>query len=321
MKKYTVLAIITAVLISGCFIIPDYFWDRLPSTKVTRISQIDYTQFVSATGEVTQTNKKFIITDFPFIVGEVFIKSGDAVKQGQTLIRVDRKATAEKIMQLSEYSSLAGLDSEYAAMGYNEIYNSIPLEIISTAEGVIDTVSALKGQLIEKDGVIASFVSGGDLVVNILVPENKIGDVAVGQSVEITGDGFKDRKYYGYVKSVGATAKKIYVGTNQETVVEVVASIDNLDEKVKAGYTINARIITDEKKRISIVPYESVLQDDSGKEYVYVFSDGIAVRKDIETGIEFSDGVEVVSGVTELEAIISTPENVTENGCKVKVTE
>ncbi len=321
MKKYAILTIVSIGLITSFFIIPDYMWDRLPNTQVTRLQEIDYTEYVSATGQVTQTNKKYIVTDFPFVVEDVLIKSGDTIKQGQSLVRVDRDATVKKAMQLSQYSSLAGLGSEYEELSYNEIYNSLPVEVLATAEGVIDTVSATKGSLLEENGIIASFVSSGDLVASILVPENKISDVAVGQPVEITGNGFKGRKYYGYVKSVSSSAKKVYTGANQETVVEVIAGIDNLDEKVKVGYTVDVRIITEEQKKISVVPYESIMQDDKGKEYVYVFNNGVAVRKDIETGVELSEGVEVLEGVDANEPIISTPDKVSENGCKVKVSE
>lgn len=319
LKKYVFLITITALLVVGSLFAPDIVQSGLPKTKVTKMQEVDYTQYVSASGEITQTNKKFIVTDFPMIVGDVLIKSGDTVKKGQTLLKVDRKATATKAASLADYSSMADLPSEYTSMSYDEIYNKLPCEVISTTDGVIDTVSSLTGEYLEKGGVIASFVSEGDLVAHILVPENKISDVTLGQPVEITGSGFEGRKYYGCVKSIASSAKKVYIGSNQETVIDVVASIDNLDEKIKAGYTVSARIITEELKKINIVPYESVMQDNSGKEYVYVFSKGTAIRKDIETGIELSDGVEVISGVSDEEAIIATPEKVKESGTKVTI--
>ena len=317
LKKYIVLIIVTVTLVVGSFFVPDIIASTLPETKLTKIQEVDYTEYVSASGEITQTNKKFIVTDFPMIVGDVLIKPGDTVKKGQTLLKVDREATATKAASLANYSSMADLPSEYTSMSYDEIYNKLPYEVVSTADGVIDTVSALTGEYLEKGGVIASFVSDGDLVAHILVPEDKISDVALGQPVEITGSGFEGRKYYGHIKTIAPSAKKVFLGTNQETVIDVVASIDNLDEKIKSGYTISARIITEELKKINIVPYESVMQDNSGKEYVYVFSNGTAIRKDIETGIELSDGVEVISGVGEQEAIISTPEKIKESGTKV----
>lgn len=319
MKKYVILITITAMLVIGSFFVPDIIAASIPETEVTKIQKIDYTEYVSVSGEITQTNKKYIVTDFPMIIGEVKIKPGDKVEKGQSLLEVDREATAKKAVELSDYSFIADLPSEYTSMSYDEIYKKLPCEVVSTADGVIDTVSALKGEYLEKGGVIASFVSDGDLVAHILVPEDKISDVALGQPVEITGSGFEGIKYYGFVKSIASSAKKVYIGANQETVIDVVASIDNLDEKIKAGYTINAKIITEELKRINIVPYESVMQDNEGKEYVYVFSNGVAVRKDIQTGVELRDGVEVISGVTEKEAIIATPEKIEESGIKVKI--
>ena len=95
LKKYCVLIIVTVALIFGSSFIPDIIASGLPKTQVTKIQEVDYTEYVSASGEVTQTNKKYIVTDFPMIVGDVLIKSGDTVKKGQTLLRVDREATVK----------------------------------------------------------------------------------------------------------------------------------------------------------------------------------------------------------------------------------
>ena len=109
------------------------------------------------------------------------------------------------------------------------------------------------------------------------------------------------------------------MGTHEETVVDVCASIDNLDEEVKAGYTINAKIVVEKEKEINVVPYEAVMQDENETEYVYVFANGMAVRKDIETGVELTDGVEVLSGVSQDEPIIFTPNKVKKDGTRVKI--
>ena len=57
-----------------------------------------------------------------------------------------------------------------------------------------------------------------------------------------------------------------------------------------------------------MVPFESVRQDKDNVEYVYVYQNGRAVRQDIETGEETSDGVEVLSGLTGGEIVLFNPD-------------
>ena len=67
-----------------------------------------------------------------------------------------------------------------------------------------------------------------------------------------------DKIYYGYVNSISPTAKKAYIGINQETVIDVEISIDNPDNDMKLGYSAKARILTKPMSNINILPYETI---------------------------------------------------------------
>ncbi len=321
MKKEKIVIILTAVLVSFSFFVPGIVEKTLPSARVTKMREVDYVGYVTASGEVIQKNKQQIIADCPILVSEVLVKPGDSVRVGQTILYVDRAETAKKIVESMNISSYSGLTTGAFATSYEDAMNKIPEQIVSNVTGVIDNVVAESGRYISQGETIASFIGAGDLIVSAQVPENKISKIAIGQPVEITGSGFEGRKYYGYVRTVGLTAKKVYIGANQQTIVDVEISIDNLDDKIKSGYTTKCRIITEELKSVSIIPHESVMQDKDGNEYVYVFSAGLAIRKDIETGVEISEGVEVVSGVSPDEAVIATPYEVKDSGTHVKIIE
>ncbi|MFA5658865.1 MAG: HlyD family efflux transporter periplasmic adaptor subunit [Oscillospiraceae bacterium] len=321
MKKAKTVILLTAIMVIFSLFVPGIIENMLPSAKVTQLREVDYVGYVTASGEVVQKNKQQIKTDCPIIVSEVNVAPGDTVRMGQSILKVDREKTAKKLAEAADYSSLAGLTTGVFATSYEDAMNKIPSEIISNVSGVIESVFAVEGGYISQGEAVAAFIGAGDLIITAQVPENKVSKILVGQPVEITGSGFEGSKYYGYVRSIGLTAKKVYVGANQETVVDVEISIDNLDEKIKAGYSTKCRIITEQKNNINIVPYESVMQDNDGKEYVYVFSSGLAIRKDIETGVEINEGVEVLSGLSGEEAVISTPYDVKESGTLVKIVE
>ena len=170
-----------------------------------------------------------------------------------------------------------------AFASYQQLYDSILKNIYSLVEGVVESVNISSGEYIEQNGDVASMVSDGELFVKANIPENKIARVKVGQRVEISGSGFENGKYFGYVKTISPSAKQAYIGSNKETVVEVLISIENYDSSIKSGYSAKVTIQTKDEVEKSIIPYQSVAQDDDGLEYVYIIDKGVTQRKNIQT--------------------------------------
>ncbi len=157
-------------------------------------------------------------------------------------------------------------------------------------------------------------------ILNAVVKEEDISKVKIGQSAVITGKGFGGREYKGTVDVISDTARKLQQGVMGNTVVDVVILIEDNDEMIRKGNTAEVKIIVSEQRQISVVAYKAVHQDENGKEYVYVFRDGVAVRKDIITGLELSDGIEVLSGLAPDDKVLM-PKDEIENGNYVKVVE
>ena len=65
----------------------------------------------------------------------------------------------------------------------------------------------------------------------------------------------------------------------------------------------------EEPREICVVPYSAIGQDDDG-EYVCVYENGGSVRRSIDTGAEFADGAEVISGVSPNDVIFKDPEKI-----------
>lgn len=317
-KRRNILIVFIMVIILGSFFIPQFIEGMLPEVNVTKLNQIDYIDYVNATGQVEQKNKLQIVSEYPAIISEVLIKEGDTVKKGQPVLKIDREQTAKKAMESTSYATMAGVSTSDLFTSYQDAYDKIPEQIVSSVDGVVESVDISSGEFIQKDAAIASMVNPSDLVVTVKIPEKRIAKVAVGQPVEITGNGFEGTAYYGYVQSISPTARKTTLGTNQETVVEVTLSIENCDNKIKSGYSAKAKIATDKVRKINIIPYESIKQDKNGQEYVYIFNKGFAVRRNIKTGLEISDGIEVLSGLSSNDIIICQAQNIKGSGTLVK---
>ena len=70
-----------------------------------------------------------------------------------------------------------------------------------------------------------------------------------------------------------------------------------------------------------VVPYECVMQDEEGDEYVYAYADGRAVRRVFVSGEEWSTGFHVVSGLQAGDRILLDPEKVSRDGAPVVIRE
>lgn len=318
MNKGRLIILLSTVLVVGSTFLPNAIVKMVPEANITKLKQVDYVGFVSATGEIQQKNKKQILCDYPIIASEILVKVGEAVTEGQPILSVNKEETAIKLMEAKAIAQATGIATGQFASSYEDAISKLPDQITSTYNGTIESIIVKQGDYVESGAPVATIIGEGDLIALIQVSENKISEIKVGQLVEITGSGFKDKKYYGHIDSINTTAKKVYLGTNQETVIDVTVSINGVDDKLKAGYTTKVRIITDSIQTLNVIPYEAIVQDNNGTEFVYVLSNGLAIRKDIETGLELSEGVQVISGVTSEDAVVSTPKSIKESGSIVK---
>ena len=93
-------------------------------------------------------------------------------------------------------------------------------------------------------------------------------------------------------------------GISYETVVDVVARIEDDFNALRPGYTVQAELTAGEPETLWLLPYEAVMQDADGQDYVYVYREGEAVRRNVETGRELSTSVQIVSGVGRYEKVV-----------------
>lgn len=155
----------------------------------------------------------------------------------------------------------------------------------------------------------------GKLCVNASVNQSDISKIKCGQRVLISGRGFSD--CYGKIDKISDSARSLMNGINEDTVVDVCICFDNECDaaNLKSGYAVKIKIDVSEEKVIEILPYKAVHNDDDGREFVYIFDNGTAVKKYIQTGKETSAGIEVLSGITHYDTLlIADSKKITDGG-------
>lgn len=159
------------------------------------------------------------------------------------------------------------------------------------------------------------------LRVKIAVREQDLQKVAIGQRVTITGSGFRKPSYTGVLTELASSARQQIVGTVTDTVVDAVVMFDQdqMDPSLRVGLNAKAAVRVSSTPDALVVPYECVLQDEEGNEYVYAYTAGRAVRRDIVSGEEWSTGFHVVSGLQAGDTVILDPGKIAGDGTAVVV--
>ena len=134
--------------------------------------------------------------------------------------------------------------------------------------------------------------------------------------IQVSGTAFSKSTYPGTVTYISPSARQQYVGSVSETVVDATVTLDpsSLDDSLRMGLSAKASVVVNSQDDALIVPYDCILQDENNKEFVYVYQEGRALRRDIVTGEGFSDGCLVSSGLSRGDRVVMEPGLVKKDG-------
>jgi HlyD family secretion protein len=161
------------------------------------------------------------------------------------------------------------------------------------------------------------------------VNENDIPRVSLGDTATITVDAFLNHKFKGVVTEIANSAKTTGVSADQVTNFDVKIfvlpqSYKDLEESgsvnpLRPGMSTTVDIQTETKKDVIAVPIQSVTTRTDTTKYVVtpseedirtiVFTtDGVyALAKDVKTGIQDNSYIEIESGISAGDRVISAP--------------
>ena len=303
MKKYIALAIACAALAAGVSYLPAAVEASVPAAVSISPTEVYYSESVNTSGTLCYIGQGDVTSALPLVLSEFEVEEGDHVEVGDVIARVDRKASETFISSLGKVSQLAA-----ATASLSTAMSLIPEEITADRSGtVISTAGA--GAAVESGTSIATIAGTDSLVLTSAVSELNIARIQPGQPVEFTLSAYPDDVFTGTVSKIAGSARSQYSGAVLETVVDVLISPGSTDPRLRSGLTANVRFQLSDPRKICVLPYNAIGQDEEG-EYFYLLEDGAAVKHKIFTGAEFSDGTEVIKGATINDKVFLDPEDI-----------
>lgn len=273
-------------------------------------------------------------------VDALTVAEGDPVTRGQVVARIDvqtvrdqqRQATALRQQAAAQVESAqrnltrneqlftrgvaAGKEVEDARVALAEAQSALEqaeaaLSTIATQLGRAEVRSPIAGQVVKRmvsvgeqvDGTAASPIvqvaNLNWLELAASVPADDLPLLNVGQTVTIASDVYRDRTFPG---TIVAVAPAVDPATNT-TLVRI--RVQNAGLSLKVGMYAQARVRLEEHPHALVVPASALVRDDDGAA-VYVVNGDAATRTAVTTGLEQDGVVELVSGVTGQQRVLSS---------------
>lgn len=342
-KKIGILFGITAVLVFGIVFAGNYSKSQAVHVETIILQQVSEENTVTCTGKVENSKQKKVYVNQGAVAQEIYVEEGQRIEKGDVLMSVkvpveqepQEDSASSDAIDVDALSNLYGLNANQSQQLQQYLDNSsqvsgkeekesLPaqstfqeelVQVTAPISGVISAVNVKDQEAIGSQPAAVISESAG-LQVNLSVNESQISSIAVGQKAEITGVGFRGKRYTGTVSKISNIAQQVVSATGQKTIVTVIVKVDSDNKEslewIKNGFTAKCKIITSVDKDRIVVPYEAVLADENGKEYVYRVLENRAVKTYITTGKEFENGFEVVKGLSKGEEIVRSPEQVSD---------
>lgn len=256
-------------------------------------------------------------------IRQVLVEEGDEVKSGQILTRLDgdrlrlelneSQARLRKLQRdfkrnndLREKGLISDGDFEkiqYELEALQAAYNLASLELDYTQirapiDGVVSERYIKLGNTIEVGDPVFRVTSFEPLVAYLHIPEREYRKIAAGQPVRIDIDALTGAPIFATVTRVSPVVDPD-TGTFKATI-----EINDTERRIKPGMFARMFIIYDQRDNALQIP-RSALVEEMGSTSVFVVEDNIAIRRTVETGYGADGFVEVTSGLSDDDAVIT----------------
>lgn len=267
-------------------------------------------------------------------------KLGDAVRKEQLIIRLENREYENGIAIESKKLSLEIAEQEqnkqkilYEKGGVtlsemrntkvrvtnarydleNATINLEKMNIRAPFDGVIVSLPHYTQQgLVTQGSPMVGLMAYSRMYMEVNLPESAIGYVKNNQPVHITHYTLPDDTLRGEITELSpaiSTETRTFKGK---------MLIDNHQLKLRPGMFVKADIVVDRADSAIIIPKDVVLSRRNRK-YVYIVERNTALLKDIRTGLEDEDNVEVVEGLKENDNLIIRGYETLRENSRVKV--
>ena len=315
------------------------------AVETVAVQRMDIKSTVEATGTIRPVDSVEVSSKITARINSVLVKENDTVTAGQVVATLDGKDyeakrdqaqyrvtnTRAKYNRMSYLESIGAKsksdleDAEYnydTAQSTLEEANSDANETIITApiSGVVvgepKTAGTMAVQGSDNPTVIMRIADLSKKQIKAKVDETDIGNIRIGQEATFTVDAFTDKKFTARVSKISQTdvtnswdtSSSASSSSSGTSVIYYYVTLDVDDPENLLLPAMTARVVinTADRNDALVVPLSTLKTDTAGSYVLVLQEDGTQETRYVETGIYSDEYVEILSGLSEGERVVST---------------
>ncbi len=279
-----------------------------------------YAQYLNGLSRYFQARKGYQIDMVGFRMSDLEKSNRDLKKADLTDARSKTEAFIDFNTEVERRSlEVARQDRVRAAIEVQNLRRLLGETVLrSPIRGVVVSRSLETGEEIKPGEPIFTVVRLDELLVTTNVSEKDLPHIKKGQSVAFTVDALNGDSFTGTVRFISPV-----VDLSTRTA-EVRIHVRNTDLRISPGMFARCAIQTTEKRTGLLLP-ESALAEPvdqvPGHTSVFVIQDGRAFRRNVQVGMHFDRGYEVLSGLKKGETVATSAVAYLRDGRKVQARE
>ncbi len=319
-----------------------------PPQAVTtaEVRQLEWQSELTAVGSLVAVQGVIVSSEVPGTVQSIHFESGETVKKGSLLVRLDTSIERAELASAAASAKLASLDLERmrklraAGAGSEADLDAASARAAQSAAAVanVRAIIAKKtirapfsgrlgirridlGEVLQPGAPIVSLQSYDPIYAEFALPQQALSRIDAGHRITLTTDAFPDRSFEGTVDVIDA---RIDLNTRNFT---VRALVDNPNGDLRPGMFADVKVFRPEIREVLAIPASAVLFAPYG-DSVYVTKEEKTESGETRLTVEQAfvrlgerrgDLVEVTSGVDADDTVVSTGAFKLQNGMAIIV--
>lgn len=309
--------------------------DLLEVKGIVAVKQ-DFANIITVSGSIEANEQVQIRSEVSGLVETLSFQEGSTVQKGQALLQIDdselqarlaQAQTREKLSMdnerranlLLEKEAISQQEYDVAYADYKTAQAEIQLiqaqlgktQIKAPFSGKIGLRSISAGEYLTPNTVVANLISNNPIKILFSIPEKYSGDVRQDQDITFSLAGYSNV----YHASVYAVEPAIDANTRT---IQLKAKAENEKGEIIPGSFARIELPIQKRENVILIPTQAIIPIQNGKQ-VFVYKDGKATVKNIQTEDRTGEDAIVTSGLQPGDTVLTTGIMSLKEGMPIKV--
>ncbi len=178
------------------------------------------------------------------------------------------------------------------------------MTVAAPFDGIVTKKTVEVGEIKQPGSPLFVLADPRTITVEAPIDESEAAKVRVGQKVRLLPDSYLGETFAGEVAEVMPTIEASKEVSRANTIKVTPLSPP---KPLRLGMSVDVEVLTGRKDNALQIPSAAIMEREA-KKFVYVVTDGKAVRRDVTTGISNWDRTEILSGLSPGDAVVTSLE-------------